>query len=180
MHTHNHNATERAIQSFKNHFILGLYSTDPKYQSQEWDRLLPQATMTLNLLRTSRTNPELSSYAAIFSIHDFNRCPLVPPGIKLIVHENTDNRWYWYPHGTDGCYIGPSMEHYRRVQCFMPDTSSLRNVDTLTFFPDAIPHPKMETEDYVQQSVGNILAIPSKPKTQLPFLTCGDTTESTV
>ena len=72
------------------------------------------------------------------------------------------------------------MEHYRSVQCFMPATSSVRNVDTLNFFPSATPLPKMETEYYLQQSVGNILAILSKPKTQLPFLTYGDTTTSAV
>ena len=34
----------------------------------------------------------------------------------------------------------------------MPETSSVCNVDTLTLFPDAIPYPKMDTEDYLQQS----------------------------
>ena len=43
-----------------------------------------------------------------------------------------------------------------------------------------IPLPKMETEDYLVQSVGNILSILSKPKTQLPFLTYGYTTTSAV
>ena len=38
----------------------------------------------------------------------------------------------------------------------------------------------METKDYLRQSVGNILAILSKNKTQLPLLTYGDTTKSVV
>ena len=68
------------------------------------------------------------------------------------------------------------MEHYRCVQCFMPTTSSVRNMNTLTFFPAAIASPKTKTQDYLQQSAGDILAILIKPKTQLPFLTYGDTT----
>ena len=111
-----------------------------------------------------------------FGIHDFNRCPLAPPNTKVIVHEKTDNLRYCSPHGTYGWYIGPSMEHYRCVKKFIPTTSSVHNVDTLTLFPASIPFPKMETEDYLRQSFGNILAILIKPKTQLHFLTYGETT----
>ena len=132
------------------------------------------------MLWTYRTNPKISAYAAIFGIHDFNRCQLSPPGTKLIVCEKTENFRSWYPHGTDGWYIRPSMEHYRCVQCSISATSTVRNVDSLTFFPSGIPFPKIEIKDYLGQSVGNILAILSKPKTQLPFLTYGDTTTSVV
>ena len=62
----------------------------------------------------------------------------------------------------------------------MPATSSVINVNTLTFFPASIPSPKTETEYYLQKSVGDILAIPSKPKTQLTLLNYGDTATSTV
>ena len=92
-HTSLRNAAERAIQNFKYQFIASLCSNDPKYLSQEWDRLLSKAPMNLNLLRTSGTNPKISAYATIFGIHDFNRCPLEPPGTKSIVHEKTYNRW---------------------------------------------------------------------------------------
>ena len=144
---HRRNAEGRSNQTFKEQFIVVLCSTDPKYPAQEWDRLLPQATMTLNLLRTSITNSTLWNYDAIFGIHDFNWCLLVPPGTKVIVHEKTDNCWSWLPHGMDGWYISPSKKQYKCVQCFIPATSSLHNVDTLTFFTFDIPSPKMDTED---------------------------------
>ena len=126
-----------------------LCSSDPKYPAQECERLLPQSTMNLNMLPTSRTNPKISVYATIFVIHDFNQCPLAPPRTKVIVHENTDNRWSWYPHRMNDFYIGPSTEHYRCVQFFMPATSSIHNVDTITFSLADTPYPKMETEDYL-------------------------------
>ena len=65
---HRRNAAERAIQTFKDHFIAGLASVDPQFPIQEWDRLLPQATITLNLLRNARVNPKLSSYAYLFGV----------------------------------------------------------------------------------------------------------------
>ena len=62
----------------------------------------------------------------------------------------------------------------------MPTTSIDRNVDTVAFFPAATTFPKTETEDYLRQSIGDILAVLSKPKIQLPFLTNGETTTSAV
>ena len=39
---HRANAAERAIRTFKNHFIAGLSTTDPGFQLHLWDRLIPQ------------------------------------------------------------------------------------------------------------------------------------------
>jgi hypothetical protein len=50
---HRRNAAERAIRTFKNHFIAGLCSTEKNFPMHLWDRLLPQAILTLNLLRGS-------------------------------------------------------------------------------------------------------------------------------
>jgi hypothetical protein len=61
---HRVNAAERAIQTFKNHFfIAGLATVDKDFPLQLWDELIPQAQDTLNLLRTSRINKQLSAYA---------------------------------------------------------------------------------------------------------------------
>ena len=62
----------------------------------------------------------------------------------------------------------------------MPTTSSVRNVDTLTFPPNGITLPKMDTEDYLGRSVRDILDILNKPKNQLPFLTHGEATMSAI
>jgi hypothetical protein len=46
-HMHRRNTAERAIQTFKNHFVAGLCSVDPNFPLCLWDRLLPQATIIL-------------------------------------------------------------------------------------------------------------------------------------
>jgi hypothetical protein len=56
-HCHRTNAAERAIITFKEHFEAGLATVDPDFPVQLWDRLLPQAEITLNLLRASRLHP---------------------------------------------------------------------------------------------------------------------------
>ena len=62
-YTHRANVAERAIQTFKGHFKAGLASVHPDFPISEWDRLLEQAFLTLNLLRASKVNPKLSAYA---------------------------------------------------------------------------------------------------------------------
>jgi len=53
LHLHCHNAAEWAIGTFENHFIARLCSTDKDFPIHLWDRLVPQAELTLNLLRGS-------------------------------------------------------------------------------------------------------------------------------
>ena len=50
---HRTNAAERAIQTFKHHFLAGLASCHPDFPICEWDRMLDQAELTLSLLRNS-------------------------------------------------------------------------------------------------------------------------------
>ena len=61
-HDHRVNAAERAIQTFKHHFIAGLATVDIDFPIQLWDEFLPQAQMTLNMLRTSRQDNTKTAY----------------------------------------------------------------------------------------------------------------------
>ena len=140
-HTHRANAAERAIQTFKNHFKAGIASLDPDFPISEWDRLLDQAFLTLNLLRSARSQPKLSAHAYLFGQFDFNSTPLAPPGTKVLVHSKPDNRASWDPNGKEGWYIGPSPNHYRCMKCFMPSARSEIHADTIVFFSEADPIP---------------------------------------
>jgi hypothetical protein len=100
--SHRRNSAERAIRTWKNHFIAGLCSVDKNFPLHLWDRLLPQAELTLNLLRGSRINPKLSSWAQMHGTFDYNRTPLAPPGIGVLVHEKSADRTTFSPHASDG------------------------------------------------------------------------------
>jgi hypothetical protein len=58
-HYHQRNAAERAIGTLKEQFVTGISSADPSFPMHLWDRLLPQAEITLNLLRTSSASTSL-------------------------------------------------------------------------------------------------------------------------
>jgi hypothetical protein len=118
-HVHGQNAAERAIQTFKNHFVAILCATDKQFPLHLWDRLIQQVVLTLNLLRKSCINPKLLAHAQLQVPFDYNATPLTPTGTKIIIHEKPDQRGSWSPHGLNGWYVDPAMEHYRahRVYC---------------------------------------------------------------
>jgi hypothetical protein len=58
--SHRANKAERAIQTFKDHFISTMATVDPSFPTYLWDALLPQAELTLNLMRCSTVSPSIS------------------------------------------------------------------------------------------------------------------------
>jgi hypothetical protein len=111
-HFHRRNAADRAIRTFKEHFMAGLSSVDPDLPMHLWDRLLSQAEITLNLLRVSRLHPQFSAAAHFHGQIDYRKTAFAPPGCNIIVHEKPSQRQTWAPHGQPGYSLGPEMHHY--------------------------------------------------------------------
>jgi hypothetical protein len=132
-YSHRRYSAERAIRSFKDHLIAGLCSTDKSFPMHLWDRFLPQEVITLNMLRTSIINTELSAATHIFGQYDFNRAPMAPPGTRIIAHDTPSRRCTWAPHGQDGWYIGPALAHYRCYMVYITQTRGDRIVETVEF-----------------------------------------------
>jgi hypothetical protein len=110
-HSHHRNVAERAIRTIKEHFVAGISSVDPTSILHLWDRLLHQAEIKLNLLRTSRLQPELSSAAHFHGLVDYNKTALSHPGCKIIAHEKPGKQRTWAHHGQHGYFLGPAMHH---------------------------------------------------------------------
>ena len=141
-HMHRRSEAEWAIITYKNHFIYGFSTTDPNLPISKWDRLLSQCAITLNLLRNSRVNPALSAYAYLFFPYDFNISPMEPHITRVVVHDKPVNRISCGRHVTLGWYIGPCLDHYRCMHCYMPATVILRITDTLRYIPKVFSFPK--------------------------------------
>jgi hypothetical protein len=133
-HCHRTNAAERAIRTFTEHFKAGLTTVDPDFPVHLWDRLLPQAEITLNLLRSSRLHPQLSAAAHYHGLIYYNKTAFGPPGGKIIAHEKPSQRRTWAAHDQPGWSLGPAMNHYRCQDVYITATASERIVDTLKFF----------------------------------------------
>jgi hypothetical protein len=89
-YSHRRNSAQRAIRSFKDHLIAGVCSTDKSFPMYLWDRILPQAVITLNMLRTSRINPKLSAATHLFGQYDFNRAPMAPREQDLLLMKHQE------------------------------------------------------------------------------------------
>jgi hypothetical protein len=168
-HVHRRNAAERAIRTFKNHFIAGLCSTDKDFPLHLWDRLLPQALISLNLLRGSRINPRLSAYAQLHGAFDYNRTPLAPPGTRVLVHEKPAVRGTWAAHAVDGWHLGPALNHYRCHRVWIWATRAERISDTLSWFPSKVSMPTASPVDRIQASVLDLLEALSHPIPNAPM-----------
>jgi hypothetical protein len=177
-HCHRRNAAERAIRTFKEHFVGGLSSVDPTFPLQLWDRLLPQAEITLNLLRTSRLNPPLSAAAHFHGLVDYNKTAFAPPGCKIIAHEKPEKRHTWAPHGQHGYSLGPAMHHYRCQNVYISATASERIVDTLEFFPHNYQMPQLSSTDRLIMAAKDMTDALQNPYPEVPFTHVGDDTIS--
>jgi hypothetical protein len=173
-YSHRRNSAQGAIRSFKDHLIAGLCSTDKYFPMHLWDRLLPQAVMTLNMLRTSRINPKLSAATHIFGQYDFNRAPMAPPGTRIIAHETPGRRRTWSPHGQDGWYIGPALEHYRCYTVYITKTRSNRIVETVEFLPEKFTLPFPSSHDLATQAASDLTHALLHPQPAGPFCQVGN------
>ena len=83
---HQINVAERAIRTFKAHFISVLAGVDPTFPKFMCDNLLVQTELTINLLRQATLNPSMSAWEYFNGAFDFAATPLGPIGCKLIIH----------------------------------------------------------------------------------------------
>ena len=136
---HRLNPAERAIQTFKDHFVAGLSSCNPKFPLHLWDKLLPHAEKTLNMLRPCCIIPKISADTFMHGQHDYNKVPLAPPGTKVLIYEAPRVRKTWASHGVEGWYLGPAEDHYRCHRVYVTRTRATRICRTVEFFPHLSP-----------------------------------------
>jgi len=177
---HRRNAAERAIQTFKDHLIAGLSSTDPQFPLHLWDKLLPQAIMTLNMLRASRLNPQLSAYATLHGMYDYNATPIAPPGVHVVIHEKPSARLSFGPRGDDGWYIGPAMDHYRCYKVYNWKTKAIQTADTLDWFPLKVAMPISSQMDIIESAIIDIRNTLTEPATHSTIPSASTTSTGTL
>ena len=126
---------ERAIRTFKNHFISTLCTVANDFPLTLWDKLLPQAELCLNHLIPYGPNPNISAFEGLHGRQfDFRAHPIAPAGTKVITHDKPTARGTWAPHGVLG---------YRCFSVWAVDTQSVRVTDTLAWLFDKVTLPNV-------------------------------------
>jgi hypothetical protein len=132
----------------------------------------------LNLLRTSRTHPQLSAAAHFHGLVDNNKTAFAPPGCKIIAHEKPGKRRTWAPHGQHGYSLGPAMHHYRCQNVYILSAASERIVDTLELFPHNYQMPQLSSTNRLLMAAKDMTDDLHNPHPEVPFASVGDETIS--
>ena len=130
---HQRNIAERAIRTFKAHFLsvlAGLGSTFHKFMR---DNLLAQIELTLNLLRQATLNPIILAWGYFNGAFDYTSTPLGPIGCKISIHTTSNKQKSWDQRGREGFSVGPALHHYRCIQAIDTNTKSLLIIDTAEY-----------------------------------------------
>ena len=131
---HRRNTAERAIETFKNHFIDGISSVNKDFPMHIWFRLILQACLALNLLRQSRINPKF------LLMHKFmEHIILMSPLLRLqelvwLFHKKPAVRGIWAIRWIDGWSLGHAIHHYIRFEVFANNTAHSHIAETVEFF----------------------------------------------
>ena len=99
---HRRNAAEVAIRNFKAHFLSILAGVADDFPKLLRNQLLPQAKITIDLLRQSNTTLSVSAYAHLSGLFDHNKMPLAPMECVVQIHEKTDKHRTWLYYSGDG------------------------------------------------------------------------------
>ncbi|KAL7538829.1 hypothetical protein ACHAWF_008258, partial [Thalassiosira exigua] len=175
---HRRNAAERAIRTFKAHFLSILAGVAPDFPRYLWDMLIPQAEMTLNFLRNAKSNERMSAWEFFSGPFDYDATPLGPLGARVIAHNKPSVRNSWDFRGEDGWSIGAAMLHYRSQRYVACATHEERVNDTVEFRHPSIHQPR-PTPDARSHSPLRQLQGWRHPSRRLPNHPCSPFTRRT-
>ncbi|KAL7503146.1 LOW QUALITY PROTEIN: hypothetical protein ACHAXN_000974, partial [Cyclotella atomus] len=145
---HRRNLAERAIQTFKAHFLSILAGISKSFPNYLWDKLLPQTELTLNLLRQLHLAPPMSAWEYYNNApFNFEAAPICPCSCPVIIHNKPNKHASMAFRGHDSFNIGPALSHYCCFQVVDADTKALVISDTVEFQHDYLESPKVSYED---------------------------------
>ena len=169
---HNHRTlrAERAIQTWKNHFISTLCTVPATFPLTEHDRLVPYAVLTLNLLRESRSQPGVSAWQHIHGPINWNGCIFAPPALEVIAYETKEQRGTWGPHGQHAFYLGPQLSSYRSHRVYVSNTHRERITDTVAWLPEPYRLPGSEPLEIVATAIHDLINVISAAQSFPPTI----------
>jgi hypothetical protein len=130
---HQRNKAKWMIWHVKNHLLSilpGINATFPLYL---WDLLLPQAKLTVNLLRQATINLKISTWEYFNGLFDFNKTPLAPVGCRVLIPAKPAKCRSWDYRAKQGYYVGPALDHYRCYKLVKSETKQKVISNTVEF-----------------------------------------------
>jgi hypothetical protein len=118
---HRANPAERAIGTFKDHFVAMLSGRDPTCPLAYWNEAVTMAEVTLNLMRPGPNGK--SAYEAYWGRpYDLSANPMVPWGTRCEAYVPKALRTTYGYRSQPAFYVGASYQNYRAHRLISMDT----------------------------------------------------------
>ncbi|KAL7482174.1 hypothetical protein ACHAW6_007869 [Cyclotella cf. meneghiniana] len=153
---HRTNTAERAIRTWKNHFVAIRAGTPSTYRLSNWCKDLEQTDITLNMLRPCTTNPLLSAYEAMEGMFSFDRTPMAPIGTEVMIHIKPNQRQTWGYHAIRAWYFAPALKHYRCIKA-VTEAGAIRVSDTFRFMHHSLPDQTITNTDRITKATQHLI-----------------------
>ncbi|KAL7478261.1 hypothetical protein ACHAW6_004033, partial [Cyclotella cf. meneghiniana] len=153
---HRTNTAERAIRTWKNHFIAVRAGTPRTYRLSNWCKDLEQTDITLNMLRPCTTNPRLSAYEAMEGMFSFDKTPMAPIATKVMIHIKPTRRQTWGCHAIRAWYFVPALNHYRCIKA-VTESGTVRVSDTFKFLHHTLHEPVLSNMDRIVKATQHLI-----------------------
>ena len=151
---------ERAIRDAKNHLIAMLCTTDTKFPLKLWDKLQVMFEITINTLRSSKINKNISAYEEIHGqAYNFRSNPIYPAGTLVLVHNKPHLRESFAPHASPGYYLHPKINGYRQHVVYMIDTEGQRTSASIKSFSKKFETPAISREELLTTAISELIKV---------------------
>ena len=134
-HNYRVNAVEPAVKTAKYHIIAHIATLDHQCTIQLWSKMLPQMQDTLNMLRTSQNNNNLTAYEKLNGKFDWNQTPIASLGTRGMLFIHPDSRNTFAPHCDEAFTVERARHHYPLLEFYVPTTRGYRISGTFRLDP---------------------------------------------
>ncbi len=93
----------------------------------------------------------------------YDKTLLAPPGCKVVIHDLPEKHALFAYHGMIRFYIGPTMDHYRCYQVYVPESNVVQILATVDFFQKHVQMPQTSTEDRLAATLKDLSAVLKNP-----------------
>jgi hypothetical protein len=138
-----------------------------------WDRLLSNAVITLNMLRTSNSIPNFQQQHT-FMVNMISTKHQWHAQEQESLHMKPQTGGELGLHMDNMGYIGPALEHYRCYTLYVTKTRGERVVETVDFFPKKFTLTFPSAQDLATQAAAEITHALLQPQPAGPFCKVGD------
>ena len=152
---HHQHISERAIQTWKSHFIGVLAGIAATFPLHLWCQIIPQAERQIILVSQTNLNPNISEYTYVYGQNDENATPFVPIGMESLVHDKPNKIKTFAEHCRKGYVLGTPFEHYCAWHFWMLNTIATRVSTTALHKHKYISNPNITppTPLFMQQAI---------------------------